>query len=134
MNERKSGYDPATQICWQFRNKGDRTWRCKCPAHTYKGTGRELSALVGVAPANAGSGRRIFHWQSSQRWNLVGPTVRSLRLRPPWQRCSNCGSSDCRCWAEAKYLIELNDVRDIAELKPHIGRTCHPCDHMQLKD
>lgn len=33
-----SGYDPATGICWQFHNKGDRDkgngWRCKCPAHT----------------------------------------------------------------------------------------------------
>jgi hypothetical protein len=28
-----SGYDPETGICWQFCNKGDRHWRCKCPAH-----------------------------------------------------------------------------------------------------
>jgi hypothetical protein len=26
-----SGYDPETGICWQFHNKGDQSWRCKCP-------------------------------------------------------------------------------------------------------
>jgi hypothetical protein len=32
MTIRISGYDPETGICWQFGNKGDRGWRCKCPA------------------------------------------------------------------------------------------------------
>jgi hypothetical protein len=31
---RQSGYDPQARICWQFGNKGDRAWRCKCPAHS----------------------------------------------------------------------------------------------------
>jgi hypothetical protein len=37
---RKSGYDPATQVCWDFRNKGDRSllWSCKCPACTAAGS------------------------------------------------------------------------------------------------
>jgi hypothetical protein len=32
MTERISSYDPETGICWQFRNKGDRKLRCRCPA------------------------------------------------------------------------------------------------------
>jgi hypothetical protein len=32
MINKTSGYDPETGICWQFRNKGDRNRRCKCPA------------------------------------------------------------------------------------------------------
>jgi hypothetical protein len=41
MNDRKSGYDPTTQVCWQFHNKGDDPW-CKCPAHTARYPDREL--------------------------------------------------------------------------------------------
>ena len=29
---RTSGFNPDDNICWQFGNKGDRSWRCKCPA------------------------------------------------------------------------------------------------------
>jgi hypothetical protein len=29
---RESGYDPTTQVCWQFLNKGDDRWQHKCPA------------------------------------------------------------------------------------------------------
>jgi hypothetical protein len=36
-HERQSGYDPETGICWQFRNKGDLRWRCKCPACSHRG-------------------------------------------------------------------------------------------------
>lgn len=32
MTDRISGYDPETNICWQFGNRGDKAWRCKCPA------------------------------------------------------------------------------------------------------
>jgi hypothetical protein len=41
---RESGYDSATQVCWNFRNKGERSllWRCKCPACTADSPEREL--------------------------------------------------------------------------------------------
>jgi hypothetical protein len=34
-NNRTSGYDPETGICWQFGNKGDKgSIYCKCPTHS----------------------------------------------------------------------------------------------------
>jgi hypothetical protein len=42
--DRTSRYDAETNICWQFRNKGDRHWRCKCPVCT--GPHRERDLLL----------------------------------------------------------------------------------------
>jgi hypothetical protein len=56
MINRTSGYDPATGICWQFNNKGDRLWlRCRCPAHTLE-YGKQTSAWFG----RCRSGKRWF--------------------------------------------------------------------------
>jgi hypothetical protein len=57
---RKSGYDPATQVCWDFRNKGDQHWRCKCPAHT--APNYELFFF-----GRRRSGKRWF-WQTHRLW------------------------------------------------------------------
>ena len=58
-----SGYDPATGICWQFHNKGDRDkdngGRCKCPACS-SGYGKRTLAYFG----RCRSGARWF-WAAS---------------------------------------------------------------------
>ena len=52
-----SGYDPATGICWQFRNKGDchLHLRCQCPAHASRFGERTLAYF-----GRCRSGRRWF--------------------------------------------------------------------------
>jgi hypothetical protein len=57
---RKSGYDPATRVCWQFRNKGDGhpQWECQCPAHTSVSAECELFFF-----GRCRSGKRWF-WQT----------------------------------------------------------------------
>jgi hypothetical protein len=57
-----SGYDPDTNICWNFRNKGDRAWewthRKTCPVCTKKHGERDLICL-----GRCRSGRRWF-WRT----------------------------------------------------------------------
>jgi hypothetical protein len=44
MTDRISGYDPETEVCWQFRNKGDEgSSYCKCPACSRRYGGRTLA-------------------------------------------------------------------------------------------
>jgi hypothetical protein len=57
MIDRKSGYDPATQVCWQFHNKGD-DWRHKRPACSAHYRERELFYF-----GRCRSGQRWF-WQT----------------------------------------------------------------------
>jgi hypothetical protein len=65
---RKSGYDPATQICWDFRNKGDRTWRCKCPAHIANSPERDLFYF-----GRCRSGQRWFWQAHCLEWGEAPP-------------------------------------------------------------
>jgi hypothetical protein len=88
---RRSGYDPATQVCWDFRNKGDRTWRCKCPAHT--ANERELFYF-----GRCRSGKRWF-WQT---------------------HCLELGEAPLRKkfgWADSEELATAAAVAAVLELK-----------------
>jgi hypothetical protein len=67
----RSGYDPSDNICWQFNNKGDRSWRCKCPAHTGEMGRRGRYFVFG----RCRSGRRWF-WSAQkdfgEEWSAHG--------------------------------------------------------------
>jgi hypothetical protein len=62
MSDRISGYDPATQVCWQFRNKGD-DWRHKCPACSAHFPERELFYF-----GRCHSGKRWFWTAGGSFW------------------------------------------------------------------
>jgi hypothetical protein len=71
---RTSGYDPETGICWQFGNKGDRDFRCQCPAHSLR-YGKRMLAWFGRvrsgkrwfwAASAYFDGKQVFGWEDSE--------------------------------------------------------------------
>jgi hypothetical protein len=60
MGDMISGYDPETNICWLFCNKGDHDLRCKCPACSAHGPTERTLAWFG----RCRSGSRWF-WAAS---------------------------------------------------------------------
>jgi hypothetical protein len=52
---RVSGFDPASGICWDFRNPGDNRWRCECPACKAEAKKKDI-----IAFGRCRSGQRWF--------------------------------------------------------------------------
>jgi hypothetical protein len=67
MIERKSGYDPATGICWQFRNKGtEKGGPVNALLTLVVAASESLSFLAVAVPTSVGSGARaVFHFKRS---------------------------------------------------------------------
>jgi hypothetical protein len=88
-----SGYDPETNICWNFRNKGDRARECAhrktCPVCTKKYGERDLIYL-----GRCRSGRRWF-------WRAVSFT-RSWRADDPKSKTAEQGfvDSEEQAWTD----------------------------------
>ena len=123
-----SGYDAETNICWQFRNKGDRDLDCKCPAHT-RSLGERMLAYFG----RCRSGSRwfwsanIFFEGNKEAFGLTDTeeeamaaamtTVCSFRTGVPILATAVHG------WASLK-LKELNKAKRLARPTPDTSNTC----------
>jgi hypothetical protein len=91
-SNRVSGFDPATGICWNFRNPGDNRW-CKCPACTTKAGDRDL-----ISFGRCRSGRRWF-WTTR---NLSRSCEKAVELHG---------------WAEAEEAAVAAGMAAVRELK-----------------
>jgi hypothetical protein len=99
MTNRTSGYDLETGICWQFRNKGDRHWRCKCPTCSAPYSKRSL-----IMFGRCRSGRRWF-------WNAG-----------TWEGVKAHGFEDSEeaAWANIRAAV----IR-LADNRPAVAAACH---------
>jgi hypothetical protein len=121
MINRTSGYDPGTGICWQFRNKGDRHWRCKCPVCS--GPRPERSFIM------------FGRYRSGQRWfwkayNFTLTSDRHLQTGV-WEQVEEHGFEDTEEAAWAK--IQAAVIR-LAANRPAIAAASHAIASDALKE
>jgi hypothetical protein len=100
MIERKSGYDPATQVCWQFHNKGDGhpSSECRCPAHA----------------ADVVAGQEMFFFgrcRSGKRWFWRTGYLPFGEQQPKQKRFGWADSEELATAAAMAAVRELRDPR-----------------------
>jgi hypothetical protein len=85
----ESGYHSETGICWQFRNKGDRSLHCKCPAcsapwpetsHALFGRCRSGSRWFWTA-YNIGTQKEMFGWADTEGLAMAAAMAAVVNLR-----------------------------------------------------
>jgi hypothetical protein len=121
---RVSGYDPETGICWQFRNPGDASWRCKCPVCV--GPQRAERALIMFGRCRSGTRwfwsaaqwlllvqHEKFGWATSEdeAWAMAIAAVRTLTAGRP------AAAGVIHRWTNQK-LKELNKAKRAARPAP----------------
>jgi hypothetical protein len=112
MTNRTSGYDPETDICWQFRNKGDRDWRCKCSACSAQRSDRSF-----IMFGRCRSGQRWF-WKA-YNFSLTGD--RHLQTGV-WEEIEEHGFEDTEeaAWANIRAAV----IR-LAGKRPAVANSRH---------
>jgi hypothetical protein len=129
MTIRTSGFDPQTGICWQFRNKGDRRLRCRCPACS---AGRPELAYFG----RCRSGRRWF-WsakkfdgRSTYGWAETEELAMAAAMAAVQDFCTGLPivASVCHGWT-SEMLKELNETKRRQRPAPDTS-DAHPVEYL----